>query len=167
MIRWLCCETNKPHQVVQLCLTGNQRSDGGWEYAGRYEEFREKLRHVNRSLRENGSQVDDKQDFAALDLEAFQRCEIDEARIEEAKEPSVARASAAAPAEIPASVTATQSPVPADAGTPQPSVIGEERPPVPTPITLDDLRRQLGREPKRRSAAASSAAGEATQMSLF
>ncbi len=48
----------------------------GWEYAGRYEEFRVKLRQVNQSLRESGSQVDDKQDFAALDLEAFQRFEI-------------------------------------------------------------------------------------------
>src|SRR5262249_39267740 len=101
------------------------------------------------------------------DLEAFQRCEIDESRIEEAKEPSVARVSAAAPAEIPASVTAAQSPVPADAGTPQPSVIGEERPPVPPPVTLDDLRRQLGQGPKRRSPTASSVAVDDTQMSLW
>ena len=139
----------------------------GWEYAGRYDEFREKLRQVNRSLRESGSQVDDKQEFAALDPEAFQHCEIDEAQIEEAKEPSVASASAAVTTEIPASVTGAQSPVPADAGTPQLSVIGEDRPPVPPPTTLDDLRRQLNRAPKRRSACASSATAEATQMTLW
>jgi hypothetical protein len=139
----------------------------GWEYAGRYDEFREKLRQVNRSLRESGSQVDDKQEFAALDPEAFQRCEIDEPRVEEAKESCVTAAPAAATTEIPAPLTAAQSLAITDAGTPQPSAIAEERPPTSPSITLDDLRRQLDRTPKRRSASASSAAAEATQMSLF
>jgi hypothetical protein len=139
----------------------------GWEYAGRYEEFREKLRQVNRSLKENGSQVDDKQDFAALDPEAFQRCEIDEPGVEEAKESCVTEVSAVANTEIPAPVTAAQSLAIADAGTPQPSAIAEERPSTSPPITLDDLRRQLDRTPKRRPASASSATAEATQMSLF
>jgi hypothetical protein len=139
----------------------------GWEYAGRYEEFREKLRKVNRLLRDAGSQVDDKQNFAALDPEAYQRCEIDESRIEEAKESFVAEASAAAPPEVPAVVTAAQSPIPEDAGTPQPSGIVEERQHTSPPITLDDLRRQLGQAPKRRSSTASSVAVDETQMSLF
>lgn len=139
----------------------------GWEYAGRYEEFREKLRQVNRSLRESGSQVDDKQDFAAIDPEAFQRCEIDEPRVEEAKESYVTEASSAATPEIPAPVTTAQSLAIADAGTPQPSAVVEVRPPTSPPTTLDDLRRQLDRAPKRRSASASSSADEATQMSLF
>jgi formylglycine-generating enzyme required for sulfatase activity len=43
----------------------------------------------------------------------------------------------------------------------------EERPPVPPPITLDDLRRQLGRAPKRRSASASSADAEKVWVARF
>jgi hypothetical protein len=139
----------------------------GWEYAGRYEEFREKLRKVNRLLREAGSQVDDKQNFAALDPEAYQRCELDASQNEEAKESYATAASAATTTKIPAPVTAAQSPVTADAGTPRPSVVVEERPPTSPPTTLDDLRRQLDRAPKRRSASVASADAEATQMRLF
>jgi helicase-like protein len=139
----------------------------GWAYAARYEEFREKLRQVNRSLRETGSQIDDKQVFAVLDPEAFQRCERDESPIEEAKESFVAEASAAAPPEVPAVVAAAQSPIPEDAGTPQPSGIVEERQHTSSPITLDDLRRQLGQSPKRRSPTVSSVTVDEAQMSLW
>jgi hypothetical protein len=139
----------------------------GWEYAGMYEEFREKLRKVNRLLRDAWSQVDDKQNFAALDPEAYQRCEIDESQIEEAKESVVTSASAAATIEIPAQVTTAEPLAIADGGTPQPSAVAEERPPTSPPTTLDDLRRQLDRAPKRRSASTSSADVEVTQMSLF
>jgi hypothetical protein len=118
-------------------------------------------------LRDAGSQVDDKQNFAALDPEAYQRCEIDESQIEEAKESYVTAVSAASTTEIPAPVTTAQPLAIADGGTPQPSAVAEERPPTSPPTTLDDLRRQLDRAPKRRSADASSAAEEATQMSLF
>jgi hypothetical protein len=96
----------------------------------------------------------------------YESCD-NEPRVKEAKESYVTAGSAAATTEIPAPVTAAQSPLPADAGTPQPSVIAEERPPTSPPTTLDDLRRQLDRAPKRRSASASSADDEATQMSLF
>src|SRR5262245_9233671 len=106
-------ELRHKHEQIEKALSS------GWEYAGRYEEFREKLRRVNRSLRESGSQIDDKQDFAALDPEAFQRYEIDESRIEEAKESSVTAASAAATIEIPAPVTTAQPLASADARTPQ------------------------------------------------
>jgi hypothetical protein len=152
--------THKQEQIEKALSSG-------WAYAPRYEEFREKLRKVNRLLRESGSQVDDKHEFAVLDPEAFQDCERDEAPIEEAKESFVAVASAAAPPEVPAVVTVAQSPIPEDAGTPQPSSIVEERQHTSPPITLDDLRRQLGQVPKRRSSAASSVAVDETQMSLF
>jgi hypothetical protein len=79
----------------------------------------------------------------------------------------VTEVSAVANTEIPAPVTAAQSLAIADAGTPQPSAVAEERPSTSPPITLDDLRRQLDLAPKRRSASASSADAEATQMSLF
>ena len=151
---------HKQEQIEKALLSG-------WEYAGRYEEFREKLRKVNRLLREAGSQVDDKQNFAALDPEAYQRCEVDESQIEEVKESYATAASAAATTEIPTPVTTAQPFAIADGGTPQPSVVAEERPPTSPPTTLDDLRRQLDRAPKRRSASGSSADAEATQMSLF
>jgi hypothetical protein len=110
-----------------------------------------------RLLRESGSQVDDNQEFAVLDPEAFQHCEKDEPPIEEAKESSVAEASAVAHHEIPASVTAAQVRITEEAGTPKPSGIVEERqptsPPI-TPITIDDLRRQQDQKPKRRSTSA-------------
>jgi len=139
----------------------------GWEYAGKYQEFREKLKRVNRSLRESGSQVDDKQEFAVLDPEAFQRCDMGEPDFGEAKESSETEASAAATLEIPATEIAAQSPVLADKGTAAPSSAVEYPPPAHPGAALDDLRRQFDQTPKRRSPSASSAPAESTQMSLW
>lgn len=143
-----------------------QALSSGWEYASRYEEFQEKLRRINRSLRESGSQVDDKQEFAALDPEAFQHCERDESGIEGAKESCVTEASSAANPEILATEIDAQLPVLADAGTSLPATIDASLPERP-PTILDDLGRRLGQMPKRRSASASSPANESTQLSLW
>lgn len=47
----------------------------GWDYAQKYEELQAQFQRVNQLLKEDGSQVDDKHDFAALDQDAFQKCE--------------------------------------------------------------------------------------------
>ncbi len=47
----------------------------GWDYAQKYEELQAQFQRVNQLLKEDGSQIDDKQDFAALDQDAFQKCE--------------------------------------------------------------------------------------------
>jgi hypothetical protein len=49
----------------------------GWSYARKYEELQAQLRRVNQLLKEDGSQIDDKQEFAALDEDAFRNCEPD------------------------------------------------------------------------------------------
>jgi hypothetical protein len=47
----------------------------GWGYARRYEELQEQFLRVNQLLKEDGSQIDDKQEFIALDEDAFGDCE--------------------------------------------------------------------------------------------
>jgi hypothetical protein len=46
----------------------------GWDYAQKYEELQAQLQQINQLLKEDGSQIGDKQEFAALDQEAFQQC---------------------------------------------------------------------------------------------
>ncbi len=47
----------------------------GWSYARKYEECQAQLKQINQLLKEDGSQIDDKQEFVALDEDAFQNCE--------------------------------------------------------------------------------------------
>ncbi|MCI0419524.1 MAG: hypothetical protein L0312_09930 [Acidobacteria bacterium] len=142
----------------------------GWEYAPRYAEIQAEFERVNRLLKEDGSEIDEKQEFAVLDQEALQRCESDGLGIEEVREAPVVDGSAAVTPEIPAAVNASYPPVIAEKETPLPPIIIEEPAPANPPTTLDDLRRQLTQTPKRRSPSASSAASvvaQSTQMSLW
>jgi len=47
----------------------------GWSYAQKYEELQSQLQRVNQLLKEDGSQIDDKQEFTVLDEDAFRNCE--------------------------------------------------------------------------------------------
>jgi hypothetical protein len=47
----------------------------GWDYAPKYAELQTQFQIVNQQLIEGGSQIDDRQEFVALDQEAFQHCE--------------------------------------------------------------------------------------------
>jgi len=138
----------------------------GWEYASRYTEIQAEFERVNRLLKEDGSEIDEKQEFAVLDQEALQCCERDEPGNEEAREVSVVDGSAAAIPEIPAVIDTAQPSVIAEDETPPAPIIVEELPAHP-PITLDDLRRQLAQTSKRRSSAAPSATPQSEQMSLW
>jgi len=137
----------------------------GWEYAGKYEEFRAKLREVNRALRESGSDIGDKQLFAALDPEAFEQYEGDEASAEAAKELPAAEPPAAPP-EVPAASIETQPPVLTKQSKPEADVISEDRPNIPI-VTLDEPQRQFSQEVKRRSGSSTPKDTEAKQRSLF
>lgn len=121
---------------------------------------------MTRSLRESGSQVDNKQAFAVLDSEAYRPCDRDESGAGEAKGSSAAEHAPAATPEILATVIAPRSAVIADEGTP-PSVVVEEPPSAHPRATLDDLRGQLVQAPKERSRSASSAATETMQLTLW
>jgi len=142
----------------------------GWEYAPRYAEIQAEFERVNRLLKEDGSEIDEKQEFAVLDQEALQCCERDEPGNEEARGVSVVDGSAAGTPEIPAAVNAAQPSVITEKETPPTPIIVEEPPPAHPLITLDDLRRQLAQTSKRRSSAAPSATSatpQSEQMSLW
>ncbi|MEP7338492.1 MAG: hypothetical protein ABI977_12210 [Acidobacteriota bacterium] len=47
----------------------------GWDYAQKYEELQAQFLRVNQLLKEDGSQIDDRQEFGALDQDAFRNCE--------------------------------------------------------------------------------------------
>lgn len=128
----------------------------GWDYARKYEELQAQLQRVNQSLKEDGSQIDEKQEFIALDEDAFRNCEPD---VEESVQPSEA---VSAQLEItPVSVT---SPQPVDDQT-APSHSEEKEPslkaaaagagePTRRQITLDDLRDQAPQKSGRKPSAA-------------
>ena len=138
----------------------------GWEYAGKYEEFREKLRAVNRLLSEGGSQIDNKQEFIVLDEEAFQNCERNGAPSSFLSEPSVAdeiitpAPVAPSPAVDVERLTASAD---SDAQSSSPSMMVEDQPNTQRQVTLDDLWLQQDKKPKRRSSSDTSA----DQMTLW
>lgn len=140
----------------------------GWDYAQKYEDLQAQLQRVNQSLKEDGSQIDDKQEFAALDEDAFRHCELD---IEESAQQSE---EVSAQLEItPVSVTSAQ---PVDDQT-APShaaekelcltataTIGGEPPRRQT--TLDDLRSQAPLK-NRRNPSSAPRADQPAQLSLW
>jgi Helicase conserved C-terminal domain len=137
----------------------------GWSYARKYEELQAHLRRVNQLLKEDGSQIDDKQEFAALDEDAFRHCEPD---VEKSVQPTGA---VSAPLEV---TTASAEPVgnqtaPSHTAEKKLSfaatvaIVGE---PSRRQITLDDLRSQAP-QTNRRKPSASPRAGQPAQLSLW
>lgn len=153
---------HKLEQIEKVLLSG-------WEYAGRYEEFREKLRQVNCLLREEGAQVDEKQEFAVLDQEAFLNCERNGEPTHCLSEPSAA---AEAVEDMPAPLAPApkaEQPVFSSGNNGQqspPAMTIEEKQCVRPQITLNDLcdeQHQQDQKPTRPSTTEPPAA----QMSLW
>jgi hypothetical protein len=124
----------------------------GWSYAQKYEELQSQLQRVNQLLKEDGSQIDEKQEFVALDEDAFQNCELG---VEESTQPSEA---ASAQIEITPVPSTSAEPVgdqtaPSRAEEKESSLtataaIGGE--PSRCQITLDDLRDQAPQKSGRK-----------------
>src|SRR5262249_9207647 len=140
----------------------------GWSYASKYEELQAQFLHVNQLLKEDGSQIDDKQEFMSLDEDAFRNCEPE---VEKSSQQSEE-----VPAKIePASVPATSAePVgdqtaPPHAAEREPSLvataaIGGE--PSRRQITLDELRSQAT-QTNRRKPSTASRSDQPAQLSLW
>jgi hypothetical protein len=129
------------HKLEQI----EKALSSGWEYAGRYEEFREKLRQVNCLLREEGAQVDEKQEFAVLDQEAFLNCERNGEPTHCLSEPSAAAEAVAAMPGSLAPAPKAENPVFSSENNGQqspPAMAIEEKQCVQPQITLNDLRDQ-------------------------
>ena len=129
------------HKLEQI----EKALSSGWEYAGRYEEFREKLRQVNYLLREEGAQIGEKQEFAILDQEAFLNCERNGEPTHCLSEPSATSEAVAAMPGLLAPAPKAENPVVSLGNNGQqspPSITIEEKQCVQPQITLDDLRDQ-------------------------
>jgi len=140
----------------------------GWSYAQKYEELQAQLRRVNQLLKDDGSQIDDKQEFAALDEDAFRNCEPE---VEKSVHPSE---------EIPAKIEIAS--VPSTTADPvgdqtEPSHQEEKessftataaisREPSRCQITLDELRSQAT-QTNRRKPSTDSRPDQPAQLSLW
>lgn len=139
----------------------------GWNYAQKYEELQAQFKRVNQLLKDEGSQIEDKQEFAALDQDAFQECEP---RVEESCQSSE---KTSAHPEIAPTPSAFAEP----AVNPTLSASFEEESPQPEAefvipeessnqrITLDDLRNQAPQKNRRKLAA--SHTERSAQLSLW
>jgi hypothetical protein len=140
----------------------------GWDYAPKYAELQAQLQRVNQLLKEDGSQIDDKQEFAALDEDAFRNCEP---RVEEPTQPSEV---VSAPIEIAPAPVMPVEPV-GDQTAPPPTEEAElsltataaiAGGPSRRQITLDALRDQAPQKSGRKPSAAPRG-GQPAQLSLW
>ncbi len=140
----------------------------GWSYARKYEELQAQLQRVNQLLKEDGSQIDDKQEFAALDEDAFRNCEpgVEEsvqqseavsARLEITPVP-ITSAEPVGDLTVPSHEEETELSLTATA-----AIAGE---PSRRQITLDDLWSQAPQKSGRKPSAAPRA-GQPAQLSLW
>ncbi|MGH9841697.1 MAG: helicase-related protein [Blastocatellia bacterium] len=131
---------------------------GGWSYAAKYAELQAQLQRVNQQLNEDGSQIDDRQEFAALDQDAFQHCEPH-------AEGSIPPAENIL-GEIPAPPTSEEKVLPPPTGQ---SIVTEQLIVAEHPchqITLDDLRNQPPQKDKRKPSSTPRTSSSA-QLSLW
>ncbi len=140
----------------------------GWDYAQKYEELQAQFQRVNQLLKEDGSQIEDKQDFAALDQDAFQKCEprveapiqateVVSAHLEIAPVPLAAAESAVN--SIPPVILEQKDAQPEEA----PVVVAEQ---THHHVTLDDLRNQPSQK-NRRKPSTTTRAEHSAQLSLW
>jgi len=140
----------------------------GWDYAPKYAELQAQLQRVNQLLTEDGSQIDDKQEFAALDEEAFQHCEPSV----EGLVPSSGETSAGlelAPTPLAPIEPASDSTAPAV--TEEKGAQAEEKPVIVAEaprqqLTLDDLRDRSPQSNRRKSSTAPRT-NQTAQLSLW
>ena len=139
-------ELRHKQELIQTELSG------GWNYAAKYAELQAQLQRVNQQLSEDGSQIDDRQEFAALDEDAFQHCEP---REETPISPSEEIPTGPMPpmkSEVKESLPPTTQVIVADPSRPR--------------ITLDDLRDQPPPKNKRKPSTTSHTAPSG-QLSLW
>ncbi len=140
----------------------------GWDYAPKYAELQTQLERVNQLLKEDGSQIDDRQEFAALDEEALQHCGPSvEEPVQSFGEASPDLDSAPLPiAAVEQAADSTPAAVIEEKGAQaeEKLVIVPEGPRLP--VTLDDLRKQ-SLQKNRRKPSSASRTGQSTQLSLW
>jgi hypothetical protein len=140
----------------------------GWDYAPKYEELQAQLQGVNQQLKEDGSQIDDKQEFAALDEEAFQHCEPSvEGLVPSSEETSAGLELAPAPL-APIEPAGDSTP---PAVTEEKDAQAEEKPVIVAEapcqqLTLDDLRDRSPQRNRRKSSTAPRT-NQTAQLSLW
>ena len=140
----------------------------GWSYAQKYEELQAQLQRVNQLLKEDGSQIDDKQEFAALDEDAFRNCEPDvEESIQQSEEVSAQPEITSIPVTSAESVSDQTAPSHVAekelSFTAAAAIAGE---PSRRQITLDDLRSQAP-QTNRRKPSSAPGAEQPAQLSLW
>jgi hypothetical protein len=128
----------------------------GWSYARKYEELHAQLQHINQLLKEDGSQIDDKQEFLALDEDAFRNCEsTDEKSIQPTEEFSTQHGNLSIPGASAEPVSDQTAPNHLSEKetllTAAAVIVGETPPPQ---ITLDDLRNHTPQKKGRKRSAA-------------
>jgi hypothetical protein len=138
----------------------------GWDYAPKYEELQAQLQRVNQLLKEDGSQIDDRQEFIALDQEAFQHCEPRvEVSVGPPEETLITHEADSAPITLPdPAVNQAEPDSPKEKELQQqPAIVVEQ---TRLQITLDDL---LNQEPRksRRKPSTSPRSGQSAQLSLW
>lgn len=140
----------------------------GWSYARKYEELQAQRRRVNQLLKDDGSQIDDKQEFAALDEDAFRNCEPDvEVYVRQSEEVSAQPEITSVPvtsAEPVGDQTAPSHAAEKELSLTATAAIAGE--PSRRQITLDDLQSQAPQTNKRKPPAAPRA-DQPTQLSLW
>jgi len=129
----------------------------GWSYARKYEELQAQLQRINQLLKEDGSQIDDKQEFTALEEDAFRHCEPDvKESVQQSEEVSARLEITPAPvtsAEPVGDKTASSQAEEKESSLTATAAIAGE--PSRRQITLDDLRDQAPQTNKRKPSAAS------------